>query len=280
MARLVENTKQAQKTERRRRPKSHALDARPLPPQYSSKALSRALDILESFPDQGTRLSLKEISQCNGLPEASLFRILQVLEWRGYLMQDVDGTYRLTPRVLYGKVRENAEKLRGLARPHLQHLANRFNETASLAYLFEDRIQVVDTVETFHSMRLTNRPGRVLPPHCSSMGKSITAFQAPERIDRMLEVYGLFKRGPNTILDRCVLLAEYEGIRQRGYSFDREEAAPGGFCIGAPVHAPGGSVVAATSLSMPLVRYQPEMEPLMIAGVRETADAIGRSLIA
>ncbi len=267
------------KPQRRRRPKSLSADGTgPAPDQYSSKAISRALDVLESFPDQGTRLSLKEISVRNSLPEASLFRILQTLESRGYLAQDRDGAYRLTPRLLYGKAREHAEELRKVAMPHLQHLAMRFNETASFSYLFEDRIQVIDTVETFHTMRLTNRPGRLIPPHCSSMGKSITAFQTPESIDRMLEVYGLFKRAPNTILDRPALLAEFERIRQRGYAFDREESAEGAFCIGAPIRHEDEPVVAAISLSMPLLRYQSSLEPAMIAGVCETARAISQAL--
>lgn len=267
------------KEQRRRRPKSLSENGtRQAADPNSSKAISRALDVLESFPDEYMTLSLKDLSLRNELPESSLFRILQTLESRGYLAQAVDGTYRLTPRLLYGKSRERADKLRAAAKPFLQQLAMRFNETASLSYLFEDRIQVLDTVETFHSMRLTNRPGRVLPPHCSSMGKSLTAFQPLEKIDRILEVYGLVKRTPNTIVDLPALLAEYECIRQRGYAFDREEASEGAFCIGAPIRCEGRPVVASISLSTPLLRYQPEKEAEMVAGVCETAQRIAAAI--
>jgi DNA-binding IclR family transcriptional regulator len=106
------------------------------------------------------------------------------------------------------------------------------------------------------------------------MGKSLTAFQFSEKIDRILEFYGLVKRTPNTIIDRPTLLAEFESIRQRGYAFDREEATKGAFCIGAPIRCEGRPVVASISLSMPLLRFQPEMEAAMIAGVCETAQRI------
>ena len=265
--------------ERRRRPKNVTAEAREHSvDQYSSKAIGRALDVLECFSDEHTALSLKEISSRNDLPETSLFRILLTLESRGYLAQDRDGAYRLTPRLLYGKARERAERLRDIARPHLKELAMRFDETASLSYLFEDRIQVVDTVETLHAMRLTNRPGRVLPPHCSSMGKSITAFQTPERADRILEVYGLFKRASNSITDRPALLAEFDRIRRQGYAFDREESAEGAFCVGAPIRCEGKPVVSAVSLSTPLIRYSPELEAAMVTAVFETAQAIGQAL--
>jgi DNA-binding IclR family transcriptional regulator len=265
--------------QRRRRPKSSTHDTRALSAdQYSSKALSRALDVLECFPDEYTALSLKEISSRNDLPESSLFRILITLESRGYLVQGHDGTYRLSPRLLFGKVRERAEKLREAARPHLQALSARFDETASLAYLFENRIQVVDTVETLHAMRLTNRPGRILPPHCSSMGKSITAFQSAEKINRVLEVYGLIRRTPNTITDSGTLFAEYAKIRELGYAYDREESIEGGFCVGAAIQSAPKPVVAAVSLSTPLVRFNPELESAIVAAVLSTARLIAAAM--
>ena len=265
-------TDSSAKLVQRRRPKSVAPDA------ASSKAIHRALDVLECFPDEHTVMSLREIAGRHGWPEASLFRILQTLQSRGYLTQADDGTYRLATRVLYGKQREQSDRLRELARPHLQALAMRFDETASLSFLFEDRIQVLDTVESFHAMRWTNRPGRILPPHCSAMGKCITSFQPPERIKRMLEVYGLFKRGPKTITDTATLFAEYEQIRARGYGFDREESAEGGFCVGAPVRIPDRPVTAAVSLSTPLIRFNPDSEPAIIEHVCATAKAIAHTI--
>jgi DNA-binding IclR family transcriptional regulator len=264
---------------RRRRPKNTTNGTRSLTSNhYSSKALTRALDVLECFSDEYTALSLKDLRCRHDIPESSLYRTLATLELRGYLVQSSDGTYRISPRLLYGKVRERAEELRDIARPHLEVLGARFDETASLSCLFEDRIQVVDTVETLHSMRLTNRPGRVLPPHCSSMGKSITAFQTPEKTNNILEVYGLVRRTPKTITDRAALFAEFARIREQGYAFDREEATEGGVCVGAPIRCEGKPVIAALSLSMPLVRYNLELEKSIVASVTATAEAVAAAL--
>jgi DNA-binding IclR family transcriptional regulator len=145
-------------------------------------------------------------------------------------------------------------------RPHLQKLASRFDETASCAYLFQDRIQVLDSVETLHQMRITNKPGRVLPPHASSLGKAITAFQKPELIERMLEVYGLVPRTPRTVCDRQTLLSEFERIRSEGYALDREESVIGGICIGAAIALDDSPVLAAFSVSTPVPRMTPERE--------------------
>lgn len=110
------------------------------------------------------------------------------------------------------------------------------------------------------------------------MGKSITAFQSPERINLILEGYGLVRRTPKTITDRAALFAEYESIRERGYAFDRQESIEGGFCISAPIVLPGKPVVSAVSLSMPVVRERPDQEPVLISGVLDTARGIASVL--
>ena len=273
------NMDEAFVVQRRRRPKGMSREVVALSAdQYACKALTRALDVLECFSDESTALSLKEMRLLLRASESSLYRTLTTLVLRGYLVQGADGSYRMSPRMLYGKVLELAESLRDVARSQLERLSARFDETASLSYLFADRIQVVDTVETLHSMRLTNRPGRILPPHCSSMGKSITAFQNPEKINRMLEVYGLVRRTPKTITDRAALYAEFAQIRHQGYAFDREEATEGGVCVGAPICCEGKPVVAALSLSLPLVRLNADLEKVIIGAVTSTANAIVSNL--
>jgi len=265
---------------RRRRPKSGPSDKRNPPADaYFSKAIGRALDVLECFTDERTALSLKEISTGMDLPESSLFRILMTLESRGYLHQNEDGSYRLTPRLLYGKMHEHAEKVRQAALPHLHSLATHFDETASISYLFDNCIQVLDTVEALHQMRFTNRPGRVLPPHCSSMGKAITAFQSQEQINRIVEGYGLIRRTPRTIADRAALFQEFEMIRKRGYAVDQEESIEGGFCVGAPVVISGRPVISAVSLSMPVVRMNQDLAPVIAEAVVGTAKAIAAALV-
>lgn len=229
-------------------------------PEYYSKAIGRALDILEFFPDPETSLNLTEIVQLSGIPEASLFRILLTLEHHRYLQRNQDGSYKLAPKVLFGTLYEQAEKLKQKVHPLLVYLNHRFDETVSLAYLFGDKIQVIDVLEALQEVRATNTLGKLLPPHCSSMAKAITAFQPQERINRIIKVYGLIRFTENTIVDRLALLDEYEKIRNQGWSMEREESSAGICCIGAPVFNENRHVVAAISVMCPLIRITPERE--------------------
>jgi DNA-binding IclR family transcriptional regulator len=253
-------------------------NASPASGQYYSKTIGRALDVLECFSDEDSVLSLNEITQLIHLPGPSLFRILLTLESRGYLVRNPDGSYRLARKVLLGKLAERSEHLIELIHPELQKLSSRFNETASLAYLIEDRIQALDTVETFHEIRVTNRPGRLLPPHCSALGKAITAFQNLPLAERILEVYGLNRHTPKTLIDRISLQAEFARIRTQGYAIDNEESVQGGICVSAPVTLKQRRVIAAISVSTPVVRMNPKRMQEIIRGVKESARLISETI--
>jgi len=246
---------------------------------YNSRNISRALDVLEAFVEERPVMTLKDLSRIIRIPDSSLFRVLMTLQGRGYLQQNDDGSYQLAQKVLMGKLSERAERFRELARTELHSLAGHFNETASLAYLFGDHIQVIDSVDSLHEIRIMNRPGRVLPPHCSAMGKAITAFQDREKINRILESYGLAPRTPNTIVDSRELISRFARIRETGIAYDREESIMGGLCVAAAIQLPDRRVIAAVSVSTPIARMSPEREKETAAGVLQTAGELARLVV-
>ena len=279
MAGKTESRTPSAKAIRRRIPKwalQSASDASSGNEQYYLRSIGRALDVLDCF-DGKASLALTEIGARTGLPESTLFRVLLTLEKHGYLAQAVDGTYQLAPKLRFGWLVEQGNALRDRVRPELERLTHNFNETASMACLFDDRIHVLDSVETFHEIRMSNRVGRVLPPHCSAMGKAITAFQSRELADRILEVYGLSRRTEKTVTDRSRLFEEFAEIRKTGIACDREESVMGGICYSAAIRPAGQPVVAALSLSTPLVRLTPAREEEIRQAVLEAAGRVAEN---
>jgi DNA-binding IclR family transcriptional regulator len=245
--------------------------------QYYMRSIGRALEVLNCFDGQ-VPLSLKDLGARTELPESTLFRVLLTLERHEYLHQNRDGTYQLTPKLMFGWLAQAATRVKVAARPEIERLANTFNETASLGYLYDDRIHVLDCVETFHEIRMTNKIGRVLPPHCSALGKAITAFQERALADRILEVYGLSPRTEFTITDRHKLFLDFEEVRKSGVGVDREESIRGGICFGAALRTAGKPVVAAISLSTPVLRMTKEREQEVQRAVLDSAARIAALL--
>ena len=126
--------------------------------------------------------------------------------------------------------------------PVLDELNHRFNETTSLAFLFGERIQVIDVIEAVQDVRASNVLGKTLPPHCSSMAKAIAAHQPRERIDRILQVYGLIRLTPKTNVDRVAIINELNEIRERGWARDTRNRRSGSAATASP-----SSTIAATS---------------------------------
>ncbi len=270
--------KSRQKTIRRRIPKWALQTATGAASnqQYYLRSIGRALEVLDCF-DGNSPLGLKEVSIGTGLPESTLFRVLLTLEKHGYLQQAVDGTYQLAPKLRFGWLVEQGNAMRDLVHPELEQLRHRFNETASMAYLFEDRIHVLESIESFHEIRATNRVGRVLPPHCSAMGKAITAFQEFELADRIIEVYGLSRRTEHTITEHTRLMQEFEEIRRTGIGCDREESVLGGICLSAAIRPAGKPVLAALSVSTPVLRMTPEREQEIRQALLEAAQRVAQA---
>jgi DNA-binding IclR family transcriptional regulator len=247
--------------------------------KYFSKVVGKALDALDRVRAASGPVSLNELTLQIGLAKTSLFRILHTLEVAGYLERDPDGRYR-APAAL--RPLSSGSLQPGLVRaaePQMKALNREFRETVSLAMLFENHVEVIATLESPQLIRMGNTVGRILPPHASSLGKAITAFQSEERRESLLRSYGLHRFTTHTIVQDVDLKREFERIRQSGYSLDAEESALGGSCFGAPIRGGDRQVIGAISLSMPKMRLAgDDLRERILAAVQASARDISKQL--
>jgi DNA-binding IclR family transcriptional regulator len=71
--------------------------------------------------------------------------------------------------------------------------------------------------------------------HCSAAGKAILAYLSDERVEAILDQWGLKRFTESTITDRDRLYEDLQAGREQGYLFNREEYQRGVTAIGAPV---------------------------------------------
>src|SRR5581483_3860681 len=243
--------------------------------RYFSRAIGNALHVLEIFQQNRRALALTEVTQQAKLPKSSAFRILRTLEIAGYL-QRVDGDrFTLTPSAT-AMPNQRVGHIVEAARGWMRRLSQEFRETVSLALLFENHIEVAAVMDRPHRVHMGNIVGGLIPPHASSLGKCITAFQADERREKLLRSFGMVRFTPNSIVDEMALHKEFELVRERGYATDLEESTLGGCCVSAPIFGESGEAIAAISVSTPKMRFtNPDR---LIAAVRDAAAAITSEL--
>ena len=241
--------------------------------RYYAKVVGKALAALDEIRAAPAPLSLNQITKRLGLAKTSVFRILHTLEVGGYLERDQAGLYH-APASL-GPATGRRERLVAAAVAPMKALHREFSETVSLAMLFDHHIEVVATLESPQLVRMGNIVGRILPPHASSLGKAVTAFQDDARRESLIRSYGLHRFTEHTLVDERDLREEFDRIRRDGYSLDAQESALEGCCFGAPIHDQSGVIYGAVSLSMPKSRLRPAaLRATVIAAVRRAADRI------
>jgi DNA-binding IclR family transcriptional regulator len=247
--------------------------------QYFSRAVSKALEALELLHANQAPMTLNEIAQGVQLSKTSAFRLLRTLESVGYLASSGAGQYSLahgTPSVVSTQF---IGRLIRAGTPRLQALSRELHETASLAALFDNRVEVIAVAESSQAIRMSNVVGHIVPPNASSLGKAITTFQSAERREKLLRSYGIWRFTGQTIIDRNDLDHEFARVRTQGFAVDREETIPDGNCFGVPIRGESDEVAAAISVSLPKARLRDARhEKAIVAALKATAAQISADL--
>jgi DNA-binding IclR family transcriptional regulator len=247
--------------------------------QYFSRAVGKALEVLELLQSEPEPLPVNEISQRIQLSKTSVFRLLRTLETIGCIVVDGRGQYKLASGIHAVTPTQWLSKLLRISLPHLQSLSRELGETASLAALFDNRVEVIAVVESSHVIRMSNVVGHILPPNASSLGKVITAFQPPAQREKLMRSFGTYRFTEHTITDHRDLDQEFEAILVNRFAVDREECALDGICFSVPIFGASGQVSTAVSTSIPKMRLRDaEHERSIIATIRATAEQIASDL--
>jgi DNA-binding IclR family transcriptional regulator len=231
-------------------------NGRSLNRDYSIKVVKRAFEALEVLASAERGLGVTEVAQALGVSCNSAFRLLHTLEESGYVRRDPNSKkYFLGLRLFeLGNAVFHSRDLRELARPILQQLLNRFQETVNLAVLQDMHVVYIERLESPLSLRTSSTVGSRANAHSTSLGKAMLAFLPQGHVRRLMAETKLEARTAKTITDPQTLERELELTRQRGYAVDDGENLEGVCCVGAPVFDSQGSVVAAISVSAPLQR--------------------------
>lgn len=247
-------------------------------PKVESRALAKGLLLLESLAVENRPLSLRELAPIAGLGKPSTLRLLQTLVVTGFATKNENGDYCLNRRWVPSSTEDWLRRLRTCAQAPLARLNADLAETVSLAALLEDHVRVIEVLESPQHIRLSNYRDRILPPYASSLGKAIAAYQTPETLQRLLDVYGVYRHTEKTHTEPLLIRQDLAQVLERGWAAEVEETVPGGCCFGVPIRIPGEPVRAAISAALPTIRLTPHLEKALPKALTETAQSIARAM--
>lgn len=219
--------------------------------RYNATSLARALTILDLFEASAATLSATQIARSLRVRPGSLYPALGTLERFGYLERRPDKRFRLGLKLLErGHTILQSLDVYERAKPALQALARALAANAHLAVLHQGQVLYLGREEAAPSAVFPSIVGRLVPAHCTALGKVLLGHLDPAERCRLLTARPLERRTPRTITSLRRLEAELAGVVKRDYAVDNEELNQGVVCVAAPVRDHAGEVVAAISLSL------------------------------
>ncbi|MCK1422490.1 IclR family transcriptional regulator [Bradyrhizobium sp. 182] len=213
-------------------------------------ALEKGLDLLEALAAESRGLNQKQLAEAVGRSVSEIFRMLAVLERRGYVARDLaTGEYALTLKLFrIASQFPPTERLLKAALPVMEQLASRVQLSCHLAVLHGEQFMVVARIEPEWLMGWSVKVGAVFPlTQQYASAKVLAAFQLEGRRQELAHVIAAHDH-----VSIKKALAALDRISSVGGNFSNDDGYTRILAYSCLIIEASGRAVAA--LTVPLVR--------------------------
>lgn len=244
-------------------------------PSYPIESVDSAFTILRMLCDD-KKLRVSDVATRLNVAQSTAHRLLSMLVHHGFARQDERrGGYVMGPMFVeigFAAIRDL--DIREHARPILEELRDRVNETVHLGIPYGREILYVEGVESRHQLRSGLRVGNFVPAYCVSLGKALLATLSKTELDNLYPDQELPPVTGKTVTTIAELEKQLAKIRRDGYAKSRAESTEGVGSVAVPVLDRNGTARGAISISAPLTRMSRESEALWVESAIDAADKL------
>jgi IclR family transcriptional regulator, pca regulon regulatory protein len=240
------------------------------------QSLERGLAVLRAFNAPSDSLTISEVATRTGLTRATARRFLLTLQDLGYVEADLR-TFRLTPTVLeLAKPFVSTGDPWEFAKPYLQALTERLEESASIAVLDGTEILYVARTPTRRLMTLAITVGSRLPAYATSKGRVLLAFLPDAELEAFFQRSAIARHTDRTVIDEAELRVILAEVHKQGWAIVDQQLEEGLCSVAAPIVDANGRVSAALSVCAHAGRVDPttlrtEFLPLVLETARRVS---------
>ncbi|MCE9651197.1 MAG: IclR family transcriptional regulator [Parvibaculum sp.] len=241
--------------------------------RYSAPALEKGLDILEFLSAQGHAYSLAQLAGELGRTNGEIFRMLVVLEMRGYVARNREtDMYEVTDKLLsIGLQRPKYRAMTEVARPVMEKFAAETRYPCHLAIMSGGEIVVIGRVDSPDLVGVTVRVGYRQPALETGSGRCILAFMDEDR--RRQALAAMHKKAGSAGFES--LQTELDEIRRAGHLIGQSRIMDGVWDIAAPIVVKRGEEIVA-ALTAPYVSLV--INPMSKQNVAKRLQAAAREI--
>jgi DNA-binding IclR family transcriptional regulator len=213
-------------------------------PSYSAPALEKGLDILELLCRSEVPLSQKAIAERLERTVGELYRMVNCLVERGYLV-NVDDRYHVSTKLFeLAHINPPTHRLLTEALPIMHRLSGELDQSCHLSVYTTGRQIVVAKVDSPSGMGFSVRVGAELDVLISASGRVLLAFQ--DRETRRLRIEESVQRRPEHTDPQIDVVLET--IKARGFESIPSVQVRGLYAVAFPILDTGGRAIAALTV--------------------------------
>jgi IclR family pca regulon transcriptional regulator len=237
-------------------------------------SLARGLAVVQAFSDSRKPQTIAQISQKTGIPRAAVRRCLFTLQQLGYVDAELNN-FSLRPKVLtLGYSYLSSTPLTVSSQPYLNAISRDLGESCSIAVLDDGEVLYVARSAASRVMSVALNTGSRLPAYCTSLGRVMLAYLAPDQLDAYFARAKLKPMTDKTVTNQKRLRDILAGVRHDGYAINDEELELGLRSIAVPVRGASGQVVAALNVGaqagrVSVERMREQFLPVLLRGAQE-----------
>ena len=222
------------------------------------QVIDRAVHILNQFSETQPFRTIDQVSRSLNLPRSTVYRILESLKENHFIERtEVPGKYRLGYQIMHlAAGLHRSYDIAAVAKPHIEKLKDRFNETIQLQVLSENKYGIYIIVEECEDpLRVTFPLGNAMPLYAGATVQTMLAYLSPEEQEAAIP-QTIHAIGPNSITSRKALYEKLEKIRKLGWACSEAEVNPGIRAYSVPIFSRTGKAVASLSIAGPAERIR------------------------
>jgi DNA-binding IclR family transcriptional regulator len=244
--------------------------------RYRAPALDKGLDILELLAEQKEGLTRAEITKLLGRNASEMYRMLERLVARQYVVRSAAGDRYSLSLKLYALAHRHPpmNRLISEALPLMQRFADAAEQSCHLVVYDRGNLLVIAQVDGPGTWGMSVRLGSRVGLIDTGSGRVMLAFQNNEQREQMLAEHTKVK-GEVTI-DRDALEQACTRIRAAGFSQKDSQQTFGVTDLTFPIQGPSGQAIAVLTCPY-LKRIDEYVAPTLEAAtalLRETVQAL------
>ena len=244
-----------------------------------SGLVRRTIWVLRAVAAHSNGVGLSEIARESGIPKATCYRVLSVLERESWLTLDPDTRrYKVSLGLLsiVGGFLDGNGGYRHM-RQVITDLAASTQETCGFDVLHPPNVMVVAQAAGPHLISQAMKPvPRTQPVWATSTGKVLLAMLDRQQwFDEYAE--DIEKHAPDSVGGIEAFVSNLDAIRERGYAYSRDELEKGAASIAVPVRV-GDSYPYAVWIGGPSFRLDAEWVEKVAPQLLDAAAKLGELL--